>query len=164
MHLTPRAYVQQLSRSWPGGRVLEIGSRDVNGSVRSLFQRRPPTIYHGIDIVDGPGVDQVVHGAQFKADEPFDLVLCLEVFEHTHEWPLLIDAAWRALPSGGLFLFTCAGPARAPHGAAGGLLTPGEWYRNLEIEQLHRALQGWRIAELAYARGELDLIGQAYRP
>ena len=165
MHATPRAYVQELARSWPGGRILEIGSRNVNGGVRTLFQRRPATFYLGVDLVDGVGVDVVADAATWHHAGPaFDLVLCLEVFEHTPAIAPLIRTAWRELCPGGRFVFTCAGPARAPHGAAGGLLLPGEFYRNVELEQLRAELGGWWIAELEYRRGELDLVGTVYRP
>jgi SAM-dependent methyltransferase len=166
MHLQPRAYVQQLARTWPGGRILEIGSRDVNGSVRSLFQRRPPSTYLGIDLVAARGVDVMVDARQFATDDKFDLVLCLEVFEHCLDWLSLVACAWYALRSGGRFVVTCAGPGRAPHGAAGGLLLPGEEYGNVALEDLHAGLTsfGFRIVELFYARGEQDVLGTAQRP
>ncbi|MDB0050250.1 hypothetical protein N9F31_02215, partial [Pseudomonadales bacterium] len=39
--------------------VLEIGSYDVNGSIRSLFNAQN---YVGVDLVEGPGVDVVAGG------------------------------------------------------------------------------------------------------
>lgn len=42
-----------------GLRILEIGSYDVNGSVRKFF---PESVYTGVDLCAGPGVDLVGFG------------------------------------------------------------------------------------------------------
>ena len=61
-------------------RVLEVGSRDINGSVRDEFTNAD---YIGIDVEAGPGVDQVCLGHEFQADpESFDVVCSSETFEH----------------------------------------------------------------------------------
>ena len=39
--------------------VLEIGSRNVNGSLRNIIKNYEPLSYTGIDIIDGEGVDIV---------------------------------------------------------------------------------------------------------
>ncbi len=51
----------------PKARILEIGSMDVNGSLRDFAE--PTTHYVGVDLEEGPAVDVVV-----KAGEklPFD--------------------------------------------------------------------------------------------
>lgn len=62
------------------GRILEIGSRDVNGTVRQFFDQ---THYLGVDLEAGPGVDRVGDVREVGLyDEDFDLILCLEVLEH----------------------------------------------------------------------------------
>jgi len=62
------------------GRVLDIGSLDVNGSVRDLF---PLADYIGLDMRPGDNVDVVgnSHDIPFD-DDHFDMVLCLEMLEH----------------------------------------------------------------------------------
>lgn len=73
-----------------GGSILEVGSMNVNGSVRDSFDQAD---YVGIDQAPGPGVDEVVNvhyipGRALQAGpiprlaQPNDLVLCLEVLEH----------------------------------------------------------------------------------
>ena len=58
--------------------VLEIGSYDVNGSIRSLFDTEH---YVGVDLVAGPGVDVVADGQSVDyPDATFDVVLSCEVF------------------------------------------------------------------------------------
>ena len=70
-------------------RVLEIGSRDINGNVRDLFNGE----YIGIDMLDGPNVDEVINAHDLPSiyeEESFDVILCLETIEH--------DAAfWKTL-------------------------------------------------------------------
>ena len=74
--------------------ILEIGSRQAKNQrrmadLRSLF---PAAKYLGTDMIDGPGVDQVADAEKLPfADGSFDLVLCLETFEHARK-PWLVAA------------------------------------------------------------------------
>lgn len=62
-----------------GASVLEVGSYDVNGSVRSLFGGP----YLGVDFRDGPGVDRVVEpGVLPFVDASFAVVVSTEALEH----------------------------------------------------------------------------------
>lgn len=63
-------------------KVLELGSYDVNGSLRS--HAHPTTEYVGLDLEAGPGVDFVVEpGVPWPVqDDYFDLALASSVFEH----------------------------------------------------------------------------------
>jgi hypothetical protein len=61
--------------------VLEVGSLNVNGSVRGLFSGP----YTGTDMRAGPGVDRVVNAhelASYALSEAPGVVLCLEMLEH----------------------------------------------------------------------------------
>ncbi len=63
-------------------RILELGSYDINGSLRS---HAPATAeYVGLDLEAGPGVDFVVEAGKPwpVQDDYFDLVLASSVFEH----------------------------------------------------------------------------------
>jgi hypothetical protein len=68
-----------------GRSVLEVGSLDVNGSLRPLLEEVCPRTYVGIDIITGPGVDQVCSAEQlierFGA-ELFEAVVSTEMLEH----------------------------------------------------------------------------------
>ncbi len=69
--------------------VLEVGSLDVNGSVRSLF---PNVIkqgkYQGIDIQTGPGVDFVLDIQNMVGSKNYtklkfpETIICTEMLEH----------------------------------------------------------------------------------
>lgn len=117
--------------------ILEIGSLDVNGSIRDLFIGWD---YFGIDLVKGPGVDRVADGAGFSTSKRFDVVACCEVFEHNANWRSIIQNAARLLKPGGLFFGTAAGPGREPHNCSGAPADGTEFYANIEPDQLRNEL------------------------
>jgi hypothetical protein len=125
----------------PFRRVLEIGSRNVNGSVRSLFG---PCDYVGIDLDVGEGVD-FQHDAttpwpDWLAD--FDAIVCTNVLEHVLSWTAIVNNAAKAMPRGGWFIVTAPGPDFPPHSAVDGCeLRPGEWYAGIRGTGLITALQ-----------------------
>jgi SAM-dependent methyltransferase len=124
-----------LSAPW---RMLDLGGRDINGSVRDLL---PAAKWTGLDIAAGPGVD-LVHDATTPwpdGFDRFDLVVCTEVLEHVERWPAVLRTASQALEPGGpeVLFVTCASTGRRPHGASGEMdPPPGEWYANVPPELL----------------------------
>lgn len=81
--------------------ILEIGSRDVNGTLR--FYAPENASYTGIDIESGPGVDIVVstgHSLPFD-DNTFDLVLASSVFEHDLSWWKSLEEMFRVCKGNG---------------------------------------------------------------
>ena len=112
-------------------KVLEVGSRDINGGVRDLIAA---DFYHGVDLYPGPGVDQVANARNLEGR--YDLVACLEVLEHDPDASGLIQHLGRLCAPGGLVVATAGGPGREPHSAHDGAgLRDGEHYRNLD--ELH---------------------------
>lgn len=69
--------------------VLDIGSRDINGNFKSLFQNKNCK-YLGLDILSGPNVDIVSKGPyDFGLVNQFDFVIsgnCLEHVEAPWKW------------------------------------------------------------------------------
>jgi hypothetical protein len=63
-------------------RVLEVGSLNVNGTLRDCAPRRSP--YLGVDIMAGPGVDIVLQNSHFLPfkDGRFDATVSSSCFEH----------------------------------------------------------------------------------
>lgn len=109
MHSSVMQFVRLLveAEELSGCDVLEVGSLDVNGSVRQLFNGN----YHGIDIQDGPGVDQVLdaHSLSMYYRDAFDVVVSTEMLEHdTRPWQSLLAMNIAARPGGWLIL-TCRG-------------------------------------------------------
>jgi SAM-dependent methyltransferase len=94
--------------------VLDIGSLDINGNNRYLFE---DCKYVGIDVGPGKNVDFVCKGHQFSdPDKSYDVVISTECFEHDMYYSLTIKNAIRLLKTGGLFIFTCATEGRPEHG------------------------------------------------
>lgn len=121
--------------------ILEFGSLDINGSVRSVLQ--PSTSrYVGIDPAYGKGVDIVADASVFRDTQLFDIVVCCEVFEHTEKWPQIVFNAHRNLREGGLFIATMAGEGRAPHSAIDeNPIRPHEYYKNVTVAELEDELR-----------------------
>lgn len=84
--------------------ILEVGSSDINGGIRHLFQN--PKRYVGMDLIQRAGVDLVLEARQaycwpLPADS-FDLVISTNTLEHcTKPW-LTMREMVRALRPGGL--------------------------------------------------------------
>jgi SAM-dependent methyltransferase len=143
------------------GHVVEIGSRNVNGSVRPLLEG--VASYTGIDVEGGPGVDVQADGATFVPLEQPDLVVCTEVLEHTDQAQAIVRNAAMMLRRGGRLLVTCATKPRAPHSAIdGGPLKSGEFYRNVTAAELVRWAKHAGLEVLEYEvhpdRGDLYLV------
>ena len=121
-----------------GVSVLEIGSYDINGSIRKFFKE--PREYVGVDLVPGPGVDVVAHGEALALARHFDVVVSTECFEHNPNYRETFANMVRHARPGGLVTFTCASTGRAEHGTSrtspefspGTVGTGWEHYRNLE--------------------------------
>ena len=78
--------------------VLEVGSYNVNGSVREYF----PKPYTGVDMQEGPGVDKVAdaHALPFE-DGSFETVVSTEMIEHDPAFWLSLAEMRRVLKPGG---------------------------------------------------------------
>ena len=77
-------------------KVLDVGSRDVNGTYRGLFTDAE---YVGLDLSPGPCVDVV--GWDGIAQESFDYVISGQTFEHAADDYDLIKKMNAALKPGG---------------------------------------------------------------
>lgn len=87
--------------------VLEVGSRNVNGSVRPLC----PRPYTGIDLAEGPGVNRIydpVYGLPFVEGE-FKTVISTEMLEHADDPVWMMREMVRVLAPGRLLLVTARG-------------------------------------------------------
>jgi SAM-dependent methyltransferase len=141
-------------------RVVEIGSRNVNGSVRPLFEGQD---YTGVDALPGNDVDVVADGATFGETAAFDLGLCLETLEHAPTAPAVVANLCRIVRPGGLVIVTMATDPRVPHSAIDGseTLHPGEYYGNVAPADL----LSWMAAchnitlELDREKGDLRASG-----
>jgi hypothetical protein len=122
-------------------RILEVGSRNINGSARSIFAPWAE-LYVGVDVVAGPGVDMV--GDLFEVQNrlkltamygnQWDMIVCTETLEHTPPIELL-TGIFNLAHVGTRIIMTWASSERAPHGATGGALESGEYYRGVPADE-----------------------------
>jgi len=129
------------------GRVLDVGSWDINGSARTLFE---DCDYVGSDLMPGPGVDVVGPGEALTfPDDYFDVVLSCECFEHNPMWQETLANMIRMLKPGGLLLLTCATTGRAEHGtdrlarwaSRATIKASPDHYRNLTARDFDRTFE-----------------------
>ncbi len=88
--------------------VVELGSYDVNGSIRGIVQAHKPRSYTGVDLVAGPGVDMVADVSNmdnFRANS-FDVVISTEMLEHVFDWRATINTMKYMLRPNGLMIIT----------------------------------------------------------
>lgn len=120
-------------------RVLEIGSYDVNGSIRSLFPY--VGVYVGVDIRPGPGVDIVAQTPEGWPEGAFDVVVSTETLEHADDWGSVVRGIIDHIRPGGIGIITCAATGRPPHSRDGKFpVPPGEPYYNLNPWEVGRWL------------------------
>jgi len=137
-------YIQKLKSRFPtyfsNKKVLEVGSLNINGSIRSLFTNCD---YLGIDVGLGKDVDLVCEGQNLDhPNETYDTVCSCECFEHNPYWVETFNNMYRMTKSGGLVFMTCATTGRQEHGTTrtspqdSPLTTIKGWdyYKNLTTE------------------------------
>jgi SAM-dependent methyltransferase len=131
---------------WRGKKILEIGSADVNGTIRPFFQ---DSEYIGVDISAGKGVDLVGYGDKIDLGNlHFDLTISCECFEHNPQWIETFLNMHRMTKNNGFLVFSCASRGRPEHGTTrtSPLQSPGtqsvgwNYYRNLNKKDFVEAL------------------------
>jgi SAM-dependent methyltransferase len=121
--------------------VLEVGSLNINGSVRQFFINCD---YVGVDLAEGNGVDIVgsVHTLPL-AENSFDTVISCECFEHDKYWVRSFKKMYDLTKPGGIVIFSCATTGRPEHGTT--RTSPADapftndYYRNLTAEDFEGA-------------------------
>lgn len=138
MHEEAMAFVKQFATEDPIS-VIEVGSRNINGTPRGLF---PNAHWTGVDLYAGPDVDVVCDMFDYTPPDSVDLVICCEVLEHSEKWAEMISRASGWLKSGGRMIITCAGPGRIPHSHVdGGEVRLEEYYGNISTQEMRQALE-----------------------
>ena len=140
-HRAQQKFCERVKSLFPekfrNSRVLEVGSRNVNGSIRRLFSGCK---YVGLDAVKGVDVDVVCLGHEYnEADSSFDVVCSVECFEHDPYAKETIHNMLRILKPGGLFFMSCAGVGRPEHGTekTGESYGPhSSFYRNVSLNEM----------------------------
>jgi len=118
-------FAENTSRTtFKGKRVLEVGSLDINGSVRHYIADCGPREYIGTDFMDGPLVDEVVDAVDLVkryGKNSFDVVVSTEMLEHAEHWRDCINSMKQVTSN--LLVITTRGPGFPLHSY------PDDWWR-----------------------------------
>ena len=129
--------------------VLDVGSGDINGNNRFLFEN---CTYEGNDVIDAPNVTIVSKTKDLPfEDNFFDTIISTECFEHDPEYKQSFLKIYDMLKPDGLFCFTCASTGRNEHGTRrtspndsygtiGNLEDMSDYYKNLTEIDLNEVL------------------------
>ena len=115
--------------------ILEIGSLDVNGNMRNLFDFCKS--YTGIDLEEGPNVDLVLNGTDIhKLNKKFDIIISCECFEHAKDWKIIFERMCQISKPNSFVVISVASTGRVEHGTerSGNWQSPGnkdDYYLNL---------------------------------
>jgi len=117
-HTQQFAFVSRTKLRYPdyflGKKVLEVGSLNINGTVRDFFDNCD---YIGIDVGQGPNVDIVCEGQNLDhSDNTYDTIISCECFEHNPYWVETFANMHRMTKSNGLIIMSCATTGRSEHG------------------------------------------------
>jgi SAM-dependent methyltransferase len=138
-----------LSSFFKDAKVLDVGSGDINGNNRFLFENCE---YIGNDVTEGPNVTIVSRTKDLKFEDCcFDVICSTECFEHDPDYIESLKNIYRMLKPGGLFFFTCASTNRGEHGTRRshpndsfgtrcGIEDMQDYYKNLTIVDVNEAI------------------------
>ncbi|QYY36321.1 methyltransferase domain-containing protein [Ruficoccus sp. ZRK36] len=124
-----------------GKEVIEVGSCDFNGSIKPYVMHWEPKSYLGIDMIEGPCVDKVLNADLLEQEygaESFDIVLSIEMMEHTRWWRTSLTNMKRICRRGGILIITSPAIGYPYHGY------PTDFWR-YEIEDMKKMLSDFEI-------------------
>jgi SAM-dependent methyltransferase len=130
--------------------VLDVGSGDINGNNRFLFEE---CNYNGNDVIQARNVTIVSKTKDLPfQNDTFDTIVSTECFEHDPEYKESFKKIYDMLKPDGLFFFTCASTNRREHGTRrtspgcsygtiGNLVDMVDYYKNLTEIDLNAVLE-----------------------
>jgi len=146
-HPNQQKYCEEIRNKFPSFfkniKVLDIGSLDVNGNNRYLFEN---CNYIGLDVAVGKNVDIVSVAHEYDvADESFDVVISTNAMEHDIHYRKTLIKMVSLLKPGGLLLFSVAnsfkehGTKKKSSSSSNTSLMNEEWanyYKNLKPKDI----------------------------
>lgn len=143
-----------------GKRVIEVGSYNVNGSLRSLIESWNPVEYVGVDLEKGPGVDMICNAEDLVkkfGKESFDVVISTELLEHVLDWKTVISNFKNICKPGGIILITARSYGFPYHGY------PSDFWR-FELEDMKEIFSDSAIISLKNDYSEPGILIKAKKP
>ena len=138
-------YISKLKNKFPmffeNLKVLEIGSLNINGTIRVFFKN---CNYLGVDLGEGKDVDYICEGQKLEFESnSFDVTASCECFEHNPYWIETFKNMFRMTKNNGLIIMTCATLGRAEHGTKrtspeNAPLLIWDYYKNLTEEDFKK--------------------------
>ena len=150
-----------VSEDFNDKRILEVGSRYVNGSVRPyVLKISKPRCYIGVDIEDGLLVDIVVPVEKLVerfGEDSFDVVISTELLEHVLDWRTAFDNMKRVLKRGGCILLTTRSRDFPLHGH------PDDFWR-YEVDDMRKILSDFQITKIVSDELSHGTYARAIKP
>ena len=124
-------------------KILEIGSQNINGTVRDFFKNADQ--YIGIDLGMAEGVDWTIPGELIELPTGWsEVTISTECFEHAQSWADIFLNMIRITRPNGLIVITCASDGRSAHGTldSDAYSSPftQNYYKNLGINDFSSAI------------------------
>lgn len=151
-HTEQRMFFERVRSRYPqffhNQNVLEFGSLNINGSIRSFFT---DCKFTGIDLGPGPGVDVVINGKDFVSDELYSVTISTECFEHNPQWIETFQNMIKLTNSKGMIIVTAASTGRPEHGtnasdpSSSPFTASLNYYRNVTIKHF---VNEWNFDQL----------------
>lgn len=132
------------------GRVLEVGSLDVNGSLRGIVD-----IAVGVDLRPGIGVDLVCSVSDIPNHFPlgsFDACISTETLEHVEDWRSFVSVTWDMVKHEGWLLVTMASMQKKRHAY------PDDYWR-MTNDQIRQIYPGAEVVNLGKKPEKIVSIG-----
>jgi len=127
-----------------GKSVIEVGSLDVNGSVRPIVEAFTPSCYVGVDIQMGPGVDEICDANKLLerfGPNSFEVLISTELLEHVRNWRRVISNFKSILTPSGVLLISTRSRGFVYHGY------PFDYWR-FEISDMEKIFTDFRIEKI----------------
>ena len=157
MDIGCQSWLQKIKPRMPEflGRVLDVGSLNINGSVREFFPKSSTSEFIGIDMQEGKDVDIVMNAHDLKQKfeaESFDVIFCMNTLEHDDKFWITLENIKYLLKRGGYFVFGSPTYNFPIH------KHPKDYYRFLEDSVREIVMEGFRILDLeeVYSKREED--------
>ena len=126
-------------------RVLEVGSRNINGTLKHIVVEFGASEYIGTDLIQGDCVDIICSAEDIVekfGKESFDVVVSAEMLEHVKDWKKVISNIKQVCKKRGIILITTRSYGMIKHEF------PGDYWR-YEVEDMNYIFSDCKILKMA---------------